>query len=98
MSVGTSTSMSVHVSCIKVEPVSSERTQYDVADVSGTVQVAARKNDVNITVGGAGGARKKHIPKAALLYLPSCTRDSKQPAMNRLPAEPHLGPEEPAMG
>src|SRR5271170_4501667 len=52
VSVGTSASMSVHVSCLKVEPVSSERTQYDVADVSGTVQVAARKNDVNITVGG----------------------------------------------
>jgi hypothetical protein len=52
VSVGTSASMSVHVSCLKVEPVSSERTQYDVADVSGTVQVAARKNDVNITLGG----------------------------------------------
>jgi hypothetical protein len=52
VSVGTSASMSVHVSCLKVEPVSSERTQYDVADVSGTVQVAARKNDLNITVGG----------------------------------------------
>jgi hypothetical protein len=51
VSVGTSASMSVHVNCIKVEPVSNERTQYDVADVSGTVQVAARKNDVNITQG-----------------------------------------------
>jgi hypothetical protein len=49
VSVGTSTSMGVHVSCIKVDPVSNDRTQYDVADVSGTVQVAARKNDVNIT-------------------------------------------------
>jgi hypothetical protein len=53
VSVGTSTSMSVHVSCIKVEPASKERTQYDVADVSGTVQVAAHKNDVNITQSGA---------------------------------------------
>src|SRR5580700_11255009 len=52
VSVGTSTSMSVHVSCLKVEPVSSERTQYDVADVSGSLQVGARKNDVNITTGG----------------------------------------------
>jgi hypothetical protein len=52
VSVGTSTAMSVHVNCIKVEPVSKERTQYDVADVNGTVQVAARKNDVNITQGG----------------------------------------------
>jgi hypothetical protein len=52
VSVGTSTSLSVHASCLKVEPVSSERTQYEVSDVSGTVQVAARKNDVNITAGG----------------------------------------------
>jgi hypothetical protein len=52
VSVETSTSMSVHVSCIKVEPVSSERTKYDVANVNGTVQIAAHKNDVNITVGG----------------------------------------------
>jgi hypothetical protein len=65
MSVGTSTSMSVHVSCIKVDPVSSERTQYDVSDVSGTVQIAARKNDVNITVGGAGGALQKTNPQGA---------------------------------
>jgi hypothetical protein len=52
VAVGTSTSMSVHVNCIKVEPVSIERTQYDVADVSGTVQVVARKNDVNVIRGG----------------------------------------------
>jgi|CZKJ01.1.fsa_nt_gi hypothetical protein len=48
VAVGTSTSMSVHVNCIKVEPLSTDRTQYDVTDVSGTVQVAARKNDVKI--------------------------------------------------
>jgi hypothetical protein len=65
VSVGTSTSMSVHVSCIKVEPVSSERTQYDVADVSGTVQVAARKNDVNMTVGGVSGVLQKTQPQGS---------------------------------
>jgi hypothetical protein len=53
VSVGTSTAMSVHVNCIQVEPVSNERTQYDVANLNGTVQVAAHKNDVNITRGGA---------------------------------------------
>jgi hypothetical protein len=63
VSVGTSTSMSVHVNCIKVEPVSSERTQYDVADVSGTVQIAAHKNDVNITVGGVAGVAQKTNPQ-----------------------------------
>jgi hypothetical protein len=65
VSVGTSTSMSVHVSCIKVEPVSSERTQYDVADVRGTVQVAARKNDVNMTVGGMSGVLQKTQPQVS---------------------------------
>jgi hypothetical protein len=53
VSVGTSTSMSVHVNCIKVEPLSNDRTQYDVADLTGTVRVAAQKNDVNIRQGGA---------------------------------------------
>jgi hypothetical protein len=62
VSVGTSTSMSVHVNCLKVEPISIERTQYDVADVSGKVEVAARKNDVNITQ--TGGALKKTSPQS----------------------------------
>lgn len=52
VSVGTSTLMSVHVNCIRVEPLSNDRTQYDVADVSGKVEVAAHKNDVNITQSG----------------------------------------------
>jgi hypothetical protein len=51
VSVGTSKGMSVHVDCIRVEPVLHEWTQYDVTNVSGTVQVAARKNDVNIHQG-----------------------------------------------
>jgi len=53
VSVGTSTSMGVHVNCIKVEPVSIQQTQFDVTSVNNTVQVAARKNDVNITENGA---------------------------------------------
>src|ERR1700683_3863080 len=48
VAVGTSTSMSVHVNCLWVEPVSNDRTQFEVTDLSGSVQVAARKNDVNI--------------------------------------------------
>jgi hypothetical protein len=51
VSVGTSTSMSVHVKCIKIEPATSNRTQYDVTDTSGSVQVAAHKSDVNIKQG-----------------------------------------------
>ena len=56
LAVGTSTSMSVHVNCLRVEPLSNDRTQYEVTDVSGSVQVAARKNDVNIKQ--AGGVHK----------------------------------------
>jgi hypothetical protein len=48
VSVGTSKSLSVQVDCIRVVPVSNEWTQYDVTDVNGTVQAAARKKDVNI--------------------------------------------------
>ena len=43
VSVGTPTLRSVHVSCIKVEPVSNERTQYDVADIRGAVQVSTQE-------------------------------------------------------
>lgn len=53
VSVGTSTLMSVHVNCIKVEPVTNNRTQYDVTDLSGKVEVAAHKNDVKITHEGS---------------------------------------------
>ena len=53
VSVGTSTGMSVHVNCIRVEPLSNDRTQYDVADVTGKVDVAAHKADVKITQSGS---------------------------------------------
>jgi hypothetical protein len=60
VSVETSTLFSVHVKCIKVEPTSNERTQYNVGDVTGTVQVAARKNDVKITQSGVGKKPATH--------------------------------------
>jgi len=52
--VGTITGMRVRVRCMTVIPVSSaEWTQYEVTDVNGTVQVAARKKDVRIEVEGS---------------------------------------------
>jgi hypothetical protein len=44
--------MSVHVNCIEVKPVSNGRTEYDITDLTGKVEVAAHKNDVNITQSG----------------------------------------------
>jgi hypothetical protein len=53
VAVGTSTSMSVHVKCIRVDPISNDRTEYDVADRSGRVEIAAQKKDVKVSRGGA---------------------------------------------
>jgi hypothetical protein len=48
VSVTTSRSFRARVNCLTVVPVSNEWTQYDVADLNGTLQVAARKNDVYV--------------------------------------------------
>jgi hypothetical protein len=50
VSVETSKSFKVKVHCITVTPVSNDWTQYDVDDVNGKVQVAARKSDVNVEI------------------------------------------------
>jgi hypothetical protein len=50
ISVETSTSFKVKVNCITVTPVVNDLTQYEVMDVNGTVQVAARKKDVNVEI------------------------------------------------
>jgi hypothetical protein len=78
VSVGTSASMSVHVNCIQVEPVSRDRTEYDVADLSGKVQVAANKGDVNITQGRAlrnSSAESNSSPSATVHERQQATRD-----------------------
>jgi hypothetical protein len=46
--VGTSKSFKVRVTCLTVVPVLNEWTQYEVNNLNGNVQVAARKNDVNV--------------------------------------------------
>lgn len=48
VSVATSRGFKVRVNCILVVPVLNEWTQYAVTDFNGTVQVAARKLDVNV--------------------------------------------------
>jgi hypothetical protein len=53
VAVGTSTAMSVEVHCIQVNPVTRDRTEYNVTDLSGKVEVEAIKKDVNIGKGRA---------------------------------------------
>jgi hypothetical protein len=52
--VGTSKSFKVKVHCITVVPVTNDWTQYEVTDVNGTVDVAARKSDVNVEIRRGG--------------------------------------------
>ena len=48
VSVVTSKGFKVRVNCIRVVPVLNEWTEYIVTDLTGTVQVDARKKDVNV--------------------------------------------------
>lgn len=48
VSVTTSRTFKVRVNCILVVPILNQWTQYVVTDLNGTVQVAARKLDVNV--------------------------------------------------
>jgi hypothetical protein len=54
VSVETFRSLKVLVHCITVIPVANEETQYDVVDLNGSVQVAARTKDVNVKWNHAG--------------------------------------------
>jgi hypothetical protein len=51
VSVGTSKEFKVKVNCITVAPASSGWTQYEVSDLTGTLQAIAHKNDVTVDVG-----------------------------------------------
>lgn len=53
VSVGTSKLMSVQVDCLRVVPVATEWTQYDVIDVDSRIRVDALKLDVNILRGAS---------------------------------------------
>ncbi len=57
--VATSHGISVRAGCMLVVPASSAWTQFEVTDVNGTVEVAAKKNNVRLeTVADAGSAKE----------------------------------------
>lgn len=69
LSVGTSASLGVHVNCLQVEPVTSERTEYNVKDTTGTVEVVAVKSDVKFTQVGRIRKSKSTSPfRSAVLH------------------------------
>lgn len=60
VSVATSNSVSVRVRCLTVVPLSSTWTQFEVSDLSGSIGVVARKNDVRVNLqAGAKGSTKQ---------------------------------------
>lgn len=61
VSVGTSKNFKVQVNCLTVVPVLNEWTQYEVSNLNGNVQVAARKDDVNVE---RGADHRKPTPDA----------------------------------
>lgn len=65
VSVTTSRAFKVRVNCILVVPVLTDWSQYSVTDINGTVQVAARKLDVNVQHQTASG-HSKETPEAQL--------------------------------
>jgi hypothetical protein len=76
ISVGTSASLGVHVSCLQVEPLTSERTEYNVKDTTGTVEVAAVKSDVKFTQ--SGPLRKTSTSKPGALFRPAVLHAGQQ--------------------
>ena len=64
VSVATSHGISVRVRCMTIIPVTSSWTQFEVTDVNGTVEVAARKNDVRLETLAMSGSAKEASPSS----------------------------------
>src|SRR5579864_731179 len=75
VSVVTSKSFKVRVNCILVVPVMNEWTQYVVTDLNGTVQVAARKLDVNVE---HERGRGKEVPESQPSQEPASVHEGEQ--------------------
>ncbi len=69
VSVGTTKSYKVRVNCLRVVPVVNEWTQYVATNLNGTVQVAARKLDVNVEhEGGTKPTPQNEAPQKASVH------------------------------
>lgn len=84
ISVGTSASLGVHVSCLQVEPLTSDRTQYDVKDTTGTVEVSAIKRDVKLTQTG----KLQKTSKTGALLKPGVLQEGQQDKRQESDCEP----------
>ncbi len=90
--VGTSKSFKVRVNCLTVVPVLNEWTQYEVNDVNGNVQVAARKDDVNVESGSGSARSPRRRRRRKRRTDPPFTRRNKRASTNRRSAAPRPDP------
>ena len=68
LQVDTARKMEVIVGCVRITPVNSDRTQFDVTDAGGRVTVSVSKNDVKIHSHAAELQKSKGIPSDAILH------------------------------
>lgn len=68
LQVDTAREMEVIVGCVRISPVNSDRTQFDVTDAGGRVTISVSKNDVKIHSHGAELQKTKGIPSDATLH------------------------------
>jgi hypothetical protein len=92
ISVGTSAAMGVHVSCLQVEPVSSERTEYEVTDRTGAVEVKAVKNDLKFTESGPlrKTSTKSEVSGSAIMHAGE-VQSRQESSCGRGPEAPKAG-------
>lgn len=74
VSVATSHGISVRVRCMTIVPVTSSWTRFEVTDVNGTVEVAAKKNDVRLETVAMSGSAKE----ASASHMSSNLREGEQ--------------------
>lgn len=78
VSVGTSTGFRVKVNCLTAIPALNEWTQYEVTDLNGSIQVAARKNDVNVDRGPLRETAHRKTTSESEASRTSTVRESEQ--------------------
>jgi len=87
LSVASSSQLRVHVKCITANPLSTTWTQFDVADVQGTVQIVAHKGDVGINYTPEFSLAKATTPASAVASAKPAVTLSEGQQFNRYERE-----------
>jgi hypothetical protein len=77
LQLATTTKMRALVGCISITPTSSERTEFDVTDVNGKVQILVSKNEVKVHSHGTDFSRSKQAADTVVHEGGQVTRDER---------------------